>query len=124
MVRLKVHLAVPDEKRAIAATMTHLSGLVTEHSIKLLATPGSPSAAWNAANGQSATWWGASQGLAVGIAQDMMSSGYQIGTQSWFAALYDESGNLIQHNLPEAPANASFEAFIAVAGLVRAEVSP
>ncbi len=57
MARLQFHLAAPDEKRAIAATVTHLSGFVTGHSIALVAIPGSPGTLWNVANGQNAAWW-------------------------------------------------------------------
>ena len=117
MARLQVHLAVPDSKRAIAATMTHLSGLVTEHSIRLTAIPGSPSAEWNAANGQGLVWWGASQGLEDWVASDMMTSAFEKGTQSWFAALWTQDGQLVQHNLPQPPDNPSFAAFLQAAGL-------
>ena len=112
-----MHLAVPDSKRAIAATMTHLSGLVTEHSIKLIAIPGMASDAWNAANGQTSDWWGASQGLEDWVANDMMESALEMGTESWFAALWTQDGQLVQHNLPQPPDNPSFAAFLQAAGL-------
>lgn len=97
--------------------MTHLSGLVTEHSISLAAVPGSPSAQWNAANGQGPVWWGASQGLEDWVANDMMTSAVEMGTQSWFAAVWTQDGRLVQHNLPQPPANPTFAAFLEVAGL-------
>lgn len=119
--RVIVHMAVPGAKRALAATMAWLSGLVTEHSIPLITTPGGPSFLWDTEKGYSGDWWGASQALAPGIAQAMLTSGYMLGTESWFAAFDEDSETLLQHNLPNPPANASFEAFLAAAGLSRVE---
>lgn len=110
-------MAVPDAMRALAATMAGLSGLISEHSIELAAITGGPSEAWDTAQGYSGTWWGASQPFAPAIAQEMLISGYMLGTESWFAAAWEEGGNLIDHNLPEPPADASFDAFLAAAGL-------
>jgi hypothetical protein len=117
MDRVLIHLAVPDEKRALAGTMAELSGMPTEHSIKLIATPGMASDEWNAANGQTSDWWGASQFVEASAAQTMMASGYALQTQSWFAAYDEASRALIQHNLPQPPVNPSFAAFLQAAGL-------
>ncbi len=118
MTRVVCHTAVPDAKRALAATMEGLSGLPQEYSVELQSIPGGPSAAWDIANGYNGTWRGASQALAPEIAQPMLASGYALGTEGWFAAIW-EGGTLIQHNLPVAPADSSFEAFLAAAGLER-----
>ena len=117
MNRVLIHLAVPDEKRALAGTMAELSGMPTEHSIKLIAMPGMESDAWNAANGQTSDWWGASQFVEASAAQTMMASGYALQTQSWFAAYHETTLTLIQHNLPQPPADPSFAAFLQAAGL-------
>lgn len=119
MNRILCHMAVPDAKREIAGTMTALSGVPQEHSAELRAIPGGASAQWDSAKGYAGTWWGASQALAPEIAQPMLASGYALETESWFAALWEEGGSLIQHNLPTAPADATFEAFLAAAGLER-----
>lgn len=118
MNRVLIHMAVPDAKRKLAGTMTGLSGVPQEHSVELHSIPGGPSAAWDTTNSYSGTWWGASQALAPEIAQPMLASGYGLETESWFAALW-EGGTLIQHNLPVAPVDSSFEAFLAAAGLER-----
>lgn len=117
MQRIHIHTAVPDAKRETAADMEHLSGNPKEHSIECNATPGGPSAQWDASKGYNGKWWAASQALAPQIAQDMLTSGYMLGTESWFVALYESSGQLIQHNLPGAPADSSFDAFLAACGL-------
>lgn len=124
MIRVLVHLAVPDAMRAIAATMTGLSGLITEHSVELSAVEGGPSAAWDLQKGYAGVWWGASQYLETGIAQAMMTSGYMLGTESWFAARFEADGTLIDHNLPTPPADASWNAFLAAAGLAMVPGDP
>lgn len=124
MTRVVIHTAVPDARRAIAATMTGLSGLPDEHSVQLISVPGGPSADWDAANSYSGTWWGASQALVQDVAQAMLASGYALATESWFTAVWEESGTLVQHNLPTAPADPSFGAFLAVCGLERVEAEP
>lgn len=123
MPRVLCHMAVPDAMRAIAATMSGLSGMPSEHAVELRATAGGASAAWDALKGYGGVWWGASQALAPEVAQPMLASGYALETESWFAALWEEGGALIQHNLPTAPANATFDAFLAAAGLERSETS-
>ena len=117
MDRVLIHLAVPESKRATAATMTGLSGLISEHAIDLLAQAGGPSAAWNIENGQTFRWWGASQWIRPDIAQGMLASGQQLQTQSWFSAIWSADGQLLQHNLPAPPRDADFSTFLAVAGL-------
>lgn len=119
MSRILVHTAVPDAKREIAADMSHLSGNPNEHSVECTAIPGGPSALWDASKGYNGKWWGASQAYAPQIAQDMLASGYMLGTESWFVAIYETGGQLIQHNLPGAPADSSFSAFLAACGLER-----
>lgn len=117
MNRILVHTAVPNARREIAANMAHLSGNPSEHSVECTAIPGGPSAEWDAAHSYSGKWWAASQGLAPQIAQDMLTSGYMLGTESWFVAIYESNGQLIQHNLPGDPADSSFDAFLAACGL-------
>lgn len=119
MTRVLVHMAVPDAKRALAATMTGLSGNPVEHSVECNTVEGGPSAAWDAANGYDGKWWAASQPFAPVIAQTMLASGYALETESWFVARYEDDGTLIDHNLPTAPADASFDAFLTAAGLER-----
>lgn len=119
MSRILIHTAVPDAKRVIAAGMEHLSGLPQEHSIECIASNGGPSALWDASKGYGGKWWAASQALAPQIAQDMLTSGYILGTESWFVAIYETGGALIQHNLPGAPADSSFDAFLTACGLVK-----
>jgi hypothetical protein len=121
MIRIILHTACPDTKRAIAAQMDGLSGLPQEHAIPLASVAGGPSAAWDAEQGYSGQWWGASQRMEVTIASDMLASGYMLGTESWFVARWEEGGSLIDHNLPNPPENASFDAFLAAAGLERVE---
>ena len=124
VIRILVHMAVPDAKRDLAATMAGLSGIPTEHSVQLQAIPGGPSALWDAAQGYNGTWWGASQAFAQEIAQAMLASGYSLQTESWFVARYEANGTLIDHNLPNPPANATFAAFLAAAGLEMVEAVP
>lgn len=121
MSRILVHMAVPDAKRELAATMSGLSGYTQEHSVECNTVPAGPSAQWDAAQTYSGVWWAASQAFAPEIAQEMLQSGYMLGTESWFAAFDEDSGTLLQHNMPSPPADASFEAFLAAAGLVRVE---
>lgn len=110
-------MAVPDSKRALAATMAGLSGNPLEHSIPLRAVAGGPSAAWDTTNAYNGNWWGASQAFESGIAQSMLASGYSLETESWFAAFFEADGTLINHNLPSPPADASFASFLTAAGL-------
>lgn len=119
MSRILIHTAVPDAKRAVAATMSGLSGQPEEHSVECNAIPAGASALWDADHGYGGKWWAASQALAPQIAQGMLTSGYILGTESWFVALYETGGMLIQHNLPNPPADSSFGAFLAAAGLER-----
>jgi len=122
MSRILAHTAVPESKREIAATMAHLSGNVTEHSVECTAIPGGPSALWDTEQGYGGTWYAASQGLAPQIAQDMLASGFLLGTEAWFVAVYEDNGQLIQHNFPPEigpPADSSFDAFLAACGLER-----
>lgn len=126
MSRIVVHMAVPDAKRAVAATMSHLSGNLSEHSVELTANATGPSHDWDVANSYSGRWWGASQPFAAQVAQDMLASGYILGTESWFAAFWEDSGEPVpgQHtNISPAPANASFDAFVAAAGLTKTNSS-
>lgn len=121
MIRVVCHTAVPDAKRALAATMEGLSGLPQEYSVELQSIPGGPSAAWDMANGYNGTWRGASQALAPEIAQPMLASGYALGTEGWFAAYWEGTNTLVPNgaNLNPHPDTADFEAFLAAAGLER-----
>jgi len=120
MIRVLVHMAVPDAKRALAATMSGLSGNLVEHSIECGTTPGGPSALWDVAQGYNGKWWAASQAFESGIAQAMLADGYNKETESWFVAYFDDNGTLINHNFPSPPNDASFNAFLSAAGLVKA----
>ncbi len=117
MSRILVHTAVPSANRDLAANMAHMSGNPNEHIVECVAIPGGPSALWDTEQGYNGTWWAASQALAPQIAQDMLTSGYMLGTESWFVAIYETGGQLIQHNLPEAPVDSSFDAFLTATGL-------
>ena len=119
MSRVLVHMAVPDAKRALAATMSGLSGNLIEHSVECSTTPGGPSALWDASQGYSGKWWAASQAFAPEIAQAMLASGYSLATESWFIARFEDNGTLIDHNLPSPPNDSTFESFLTAAGLVR-----
>lgn len=123
MSRVLIHTAVPDARRAIAATMAGLSGNPAEHSVELHAIPGGQSALWDSANSYNGKWWGASQALAATIAQAMLMSGYILGTESWYVAYWEDTGELITggpdtvpFNTPTQPANTSFDAFLSAIG--------
>lgn len=120
MTRVQVHMAVTDELRALAGTMAGLSGNLVEHSVECSTTPGGPSALWDAEQGYSGIWWAASQAFAPEIAQAMLADGYSKETESWFVAYFEDNGTLINHNLPSPPIDASFDAFLTAAGLVKA----
>lgn len=119
MSRILVHMACPNAKRALAATMDGLSGLTEEHSVRLTAVPSGASDLWDTEHGYNGIWWGASQPFAASVAQAMLASGFGLGTESWFVAYDETTGTLLQHNLPAPPANVTFDAFIAAAGLSR-----
>ena len=126
MNRVVCHMAVPDAMRALAATMAGLSGIPSEHSFELHSIPGGPSAQWDAANGYAGKWWGASQALAATIAQAMLTDGYIKGTESWYVAYWEDTGELITggpetipYNTPTQPANTSFAAFLESIGCER-----
>lgn len=117
MSRVLCFIALPDAKRASAASMTFLSGNPKEFNIPLLAIPGGPSAEWDALQGYGGNWWGAFQFLAPEVAQAMLTSGYELEAESWFAAFWEVGGGIINHNLPSPPAEPTFASFIAAAGL-------
>lgn len=124
MNRVVIHLAVPVEKRAVAGTMAGLSGDLSEHSVSLIALPGMVSDTWNVEHNQDSQWWGASHPIEASIAQAMLASGVLLQTQSWYAAFHENTGQLIQHNLPVAPADKSFPAFLDAAGLLQEVIDP
>lgn len=127
--RVIVHVAVPAAKRALAGTMAGLSGNVTEHSVELHAIDGGPSALWSESQDRAGeSWWGASQAFAATIAQAMLASGYIKGTESWYVAFWEDTGELISGgpetiplNTPEQPSDTSFGAFLAAIGCERVE---
>lgn len=125
MSRVVVFTAVPAAKRAIAATMAGLSGNVTEHSVELTAVEGGPSALWSASQGRPGEkWWGASQAFDPQIANEMLTSGYILGTESWFAAFWEDTGEPApypSHNFALPPPGSTFAAFLTAAGLQRIE---
>ena len=117
MSRILVHMAIPNARRAVGGTMAGLSGSEREFSIRLLATPGKPSAIWDGVKGYpSGRWWGASQAFAPAIAQAMLVSGDQKKTEAWFAAYDAETLAPLQTNCPAWPANATFAAFLTLIG--------
>jgi hypothetical protein len=117
MNRILVHIAVPNARRAVAGTMDGLSGQTSEFSVRLLATPGKPSAIWDGIKGYpSGRWWGASQGLAPAIAQTMLVSGEQKKTEAWFVAYDENTLAPLQTNCPAWPASATFAAFLDLIG--------
>lgn len=122
MSRILVHMAVPESKREIAASMEGLSGFQQEHSVECGTIPAGPSAQWDAAQSYNGKWWGASQAFAPEIAQEMLTSGYTLNTESWFIAYDEKTRKLINHNLPEPPIDDSFESFLVAAGLSRTEL--
>jgi hypothetical protein len=122
MTRYWIHTACPDAKRTAANALAGLSGRIDEHSIALVSTPGGGAAAWDTEQGYAGQWWGASQGLAPGIAGLMLYDGQAKTTESYYAAFDESSGVLLQHNCPTPPANATFEAFLTAAGLQRGTV--
>lgn len=120
MSRIRIHTAVPDAKREVAADMAHLSGNPQEHSIECNAAPGGPSALWDASKGYNGKWWGASQAFAPQVAQDILASGYMLGTESWYVAYWEESMTPVPGqwtNADPPPADASFDAFLTAIGL-------
>jgi hypothetical protein len=121
--RVTIHTAVPDSKRTVAATMDGLSGRPDEHSIECTATPGGPSATWDAANSYNGKWWAASQALAPQIAGGMLQSGYMLGTESWFVAYYEGTSTIVPNgtNIDPPPANASFDAFLTAIGVTKVQ---
>lgn len=125
MIRIVVHMAVPDAKRALAATMSGLSGLPAEHIIELSAIPSGASALWDAAKGYGGKWWGASQALSPDVAQPMLASGYALETESWFAAFWENTNTLVPNgtNLDPPPSVSSFDAFLAASGLEKVVTS-
>jgi hypothetical protein len=117
--RYLIHTACPDAKRTTANGLAGLSGRIDEHSVPLVSTPGGGAAAWDTEQGYAGQWWGASQALAPGIAGLMLYDGQAKTTESYYAAHDESSGVLLQHNCPTPPANATFDAFLAAAGLQR-----
>lgn len=117
MSRVVVNTAVPGVNREEAASMAYLSGRIEEHSVELTSKATGPSHDWDVAKGYDGKWWGARQALNPYIAQSMLQSGYMLGTESWFAAFDEMTLTLLQHNLPVAPVDASFDAFLEAAGL-------
>jgi hypothetical protein len=117
MNRILVHMAVPNARRATAGTMTGLSGSEMEFSVRLLATPGKPSAIWDGIKGYpSGRWWGASQPFAPEIAQTMLVSGDQKKCEAWYVAYDETTLTPLQTNCPAWPANATFTAFLDLIG--------
>lgn len=125
MSRVVVFTAVPAAKRALAAQMAGLSGNETEHSVELHAIEGGPSALWSASQGRAGEkWWGAEQAFAPQIASEMLTSGYMLGTEGYFAAYMEDTGEPApypSHNLPAPPTEPTFEEFLTAAGLQRIE---
>lgn len=121
MIRVLCHMAVPEAKRTLAATMTGLSGLPQEHSVELHSVAGGASAAWDAENGYDGKWWGASQALAPEIAQPMLTSGYGLETESWFVAFWEGTNTIVPNgtNMVPPPSDSSYESFLVAAGLER-----
>lgn len=123
MSRILIHTAVPDVKRTIAANMSGLSGLPQEHSVECNAIPGGPSALWDTDHGYAGKWWSASQALAPDIASGMLTSGYVLGTESWFVAYFEGTETIVPSgtNIDPPPSNATFAAFLAAIGVSKVQ---
>lgn len=124
--RVLIHTAVPAEKAELAATMAGLSGDPAEHSIELRAIPGGPADQWNQIRGYAGPWRAASQCLAATIAQAMLISAYMKGTEGYYVAYWEDTGELISggpetvpFNTPTQPADTSFAAFTESIGCER-----
>lgn len=117
MIRIRVHLAVPETRREIAAALYGLSGDVTEFSIPLQSTADGPSRQWDDAHEYSGLWWGASQSFESNLAQAMLYDGLSKQCEAWFAAFDEVSGTLLEggSNCPM-PADSSWFAFVTAIG--------
>ena len=119
MNRLIVHMAVPEPRRQVAATMTGLSGAIQEFSIKLTTVPGGASDIDDLNSGYSrpSPWWGASQPISQEICTLMKQSAYELQAGAWYSAFEEQTGNYVEGNTPIAPSDSSFQAFLASVGL-------
>jgi len=116
-----VHIAVPVSRKADSCGLVGLSGQDAEFSIRATAIALGHSAEWNAAQGQSLEWYCASQRLADTIAQTMLIDGMAKQVEAWYVAADESRSSVLDHNLPGLPVDASFDAFLADAGLARVE---
>jgi hypothetical protein len=118
MSRLIVHIAVPDSKREIAATMTGLSGLPEEFSVALDTIPNGLSDLWDEQAGYSrpGKYWGASQALAEEVCIAMQSSAPASEADAWYCAVVEGTGQVFQTNVPELT-DGSWQAFLTATGL-------
>lgn len=127
--RIRVHMAVPSSKRAVAATMAGLSGDPSEFSVPLVAENAGPASEWDAFKGYDGTYYGASQGLAVEVLIPLLQSGYENQTEVFYASFYEETGEPVDTgdaerpgcNLPTWPADATYDAFLVASGLSKVE---
>jgi hypothetical protein len=123
-VRLVVHMAVPEPKRGIAATMTGLTGVPEEFSVALETIPDGVSDLWDKQVGYPlpGKYWGASQALSQEFCVAMQSSEVAPAADAWFCAVIEITGEIFQTNVPELT-EGTWEAFLAATGLKVIEVN-
>lgn len=119
-----LHMALPETRRHVGASIHGLTGLPDEFSVKLNAIEGGPSDEWSKSKQYTGVWYGSSQAWSVQTAQKMLDSGKSKRVEAWYAAWSIETGELVDHNLPVPPTERSFDAFLASAGLERVLVVP
>ena len=130
MTRIVVHFAVPNAKRAVAATMDGLSGDPAEFPVELVAAPGGPASDWDALKGYDGVYYGASQRLVAEFLLPLLQSGYEKQTEVFYAAFDGETGEPVDTgdperpgcNLPEWPSDATYEAFLVACGLAKVQL--
>lgn len=121
---IRVHIAVPDEMRSLAATLTGLSGNPTEFGGRLEVTPGSPADIYNQANGYtSRIMWSASQQLEELVALPLLADGHAKKIGAWYDA-WDLAGSVRLGDNFDAdpkPQSASYFDFLAAIGCIRTD---
>ena len=118
MSRLRVHFAVPNPKRSIAATMAGLSGSTDEFSVALKTIPGGISDQWDEQVGypRPGRYWGASQPLSEEACIAMQNSEAAQEADAWYCAVVETTGEVFQTNVPNLTSG-TWNAFLVAAGL-------